>query len=63
MATKLIRRIKDTTRPRNSKIASSSDSSDRIQTRAYYIWLEEGMPQGRDLEFWYRAEQEVRCNR
>jgi len=63
MATKLIKRIKDTARPRNSKIASSSNFGDRVQTRAYYIWLQEGMPQGRDLEFWLKAEQEIRCGR
>ena len=31
----------------------------RIQERAYQIWLREGCPHGRDLDHWNRAEQEV----
>jgi len=32
---------------------------DRIRTRAYLIWLEEGQPHGKDTEHWSRAEAEV----
>ncbi|WP_332687636.1 DUF2934 domain-containing protein [Devosia sp.] len=28
-----------------------------IRDRAYALWQEEGSPEGRDQEFWYRAEQ------
>ncbi|MDD9738641.1 MULTISPECIES: DUF2934 domain-containing protein [Marinovum] len=28
-----------------------------IAEAAFYLWLEEGQPQGRDQEFWLRAEQ------
>ena len=31
----------------------------RIRERAYRIWLDEGQPQGRDLEHWLRAKREV----
>jgi hypothetical protein len=30
----------------------------RIRNRAREIWEENGKPQGRDLEFWLRAERE-----
>lgn len=35
------------------------DVEDRIRTRAYLIWMEEGQPHGRDAEHWARAEAEV----
>ena len=28
-----------------------------IAEAAFYLWLEEGQPHGRDQEFWLRAEQ------
>jgi len=31
----------------------------RIQERAYQIWLREGRPHGRDQEHWRQAEEEV----
>ena len=30
-----------------------------IQARAYWIWLEEGQPEGRDVEHWQRACEEL----
>lgn len=30
-----------------------------IEARAHEIWLEEGQPQGRGLEFYYKAEKEI----
>jgi hypothetical protein len=30
-----------------------------IRERAYAIWEEEGRPDGRDLDHWRRAEQEI----
>jgi hypothetical protein len=30
-----------------------------IQERAYAIWIEEGQPEGRDLEHWLRARGEL----
>lgn len=32
---------------------------EKIQERAYFIWLDEGKPEGKSEEFWFRAEQEV----
>ncbi len=32
---------------------------ERVRKRAYEIWLEEGQPQGRELDHWFRARQEV----
>jgi hypothetical protein len=29
-------------------------------TRAYYLWQKAGRPEGRDWEFWFRAEREIR---
>ncbi len=31
----------------------------RIQDRAYFLWLEAGKPDGRDQEFWDKAEKEI----
>lgn len=31
---------------------------EEIRTRAFGLWQEAGRPEGRDLEFWLRAEQE-----
>src|SRR5215468_10290365 len=33
---------------------------DRISERAYQLWEQAGRPSGRDLEFWARAEAELR---
>lgn len=35
----------------------------RVRDRAYQLWEEEGRPEGRDREHWYRAEAEVRGGR
>ena len=31
-----------------------------IELRAYELWEEAGNPSGRDLEFYYQAQQELR---
>src|SRR4051794_12662982 len=31
-----------------------------IESRAYQLWLDEGMPDGRHLDHWVRAELELR---
>lgn len=33
--------------------------SQYISERAYYLWEEEGMPEGRDWELWTRAEKDI----
>jgi hypothetical protein len=30
-----------------------------IRDRAYALWQEEGSPEGREQEFWHRAEREL----
>ncbi len=32
---------------------------DQIRERAYLIWVDEGMPHGRDLDHWLRAKWEL----
>lgn len=33
--------------------------TDRIRQRAYELWEQEGCPEGRDMEYWLRAEREL----
>jgi len=33
--------------------------ADEVQVRSYLIWESEGCPDGRDQEFWFRAEAEL----
>ena len=33
----------------------AGDPEEVIRTRAYYLWEQDGRPEGRELEFWYRA--------
>lgn len=37
----------------------SATELQRIKHRAHALWREEGSPQGRDREFWERAELQV----
>jgi hypothetical protein len=32
---------------------------DQVRQRAYQLWEQEGRPEGRQDEFWYRARQEI----
>jgi hypothetical protein len=34
-----------------------SPSNDVVEQRAYELWEVEGCPEGRELEFWLKAEQ------
>jgi hypothetical protein len=36
-----------------------SDIEDRIRNRAFEMWQDEGCPDGRDLDFWLKAESEL----
>jgi len=38
---------------------SAALTPDLVAARAYEIYLEEGRPEGRDLEHWTRAEAEL----
>ena len=37
-------------------------TEDKIQVRAYELWEQEGRPQGRAEEFWFRATTELSTN-
>jgi Protein of unknown function (DUF2934) len=54
------------TRQPGPTVAAASASDQRkpareqaIRERAYAIWEEEGRPDGRDLDHWRRAEEEI----
>jgi hypothetical protein len=32
---------------------------EQIRERAYTLWQEDGSPEGREQEFWHRAEREL----
>jgi len=34
---------------------------DRVRRRAFELWKQHGRPEGRDVEFWLQAEQELRA--
>ena len=37
----------------------ADDREARIRERAYDLWVSEGRPDGRDVDHWLRAEQEI----
>jgi hypothetical protein len=47
--------------PGENSVAGTSDpvKEDRVRERAYLIWVDEGSPQGRDLDHWLRAKWEI----
>jgi len=43
---------------KESRMSSAGETRDeRIRTRAYHLWEENGRPQGREEEFWERARE------
>jgi hypothetical protein len=38
----------------------SNELEEAISLRAYHLWETAGRPDGRDQEFWHRAEAELR---
>jgi hypothetical protein len=36
-----------------------NDIEQRIRERAFYIWIEQGQPEGKDKEHWQQAESEL----
>jgi hypothetical protein len=47
--------------PADIPAASGSDghTDDQTRERAYLIWVDEGRPQGRELDHWLRAKWEL----
>lgn len=44
-------------------VQNNAPSESEIATRARERWLAAGSPQGRDLDFWFQAERELRTAR
>jgi hypothetical protein len=44
----------------DNPLIDTPERTERIRTRAYHLWEDEGRPQGRDTDFWERAEVLVR---
>ncbi|HVP42899.1 MAG TPA: DUF2934 domain-containing protein [Terriglobales bacterium] len=42
---------------------ADGDIEDRIRQRAYELYEQDGRQEGRDQEYWFRAEAEVRGKR
>ncbi len=40
-------------------IGNDKVKDDRVRDRAYLIWVDEGMPHGRELDHWLRAKWEL----
>jgi hypothetical protein len=56
-----IRRILELTEELKERaLALAKTDEDHIRVRAREIWEENGRPSGRDEEFWYQAERELR---
>jgi Protein of unknown function (DUF2934) len=58
----------DTAAKRPQPVAAAAfkadgDIEDRIRQRAYELYEQEGRQEGRDQEYWFRAEAEVRGRR
>jgi hypothetical protein len=51
----LIRRDSAERRQEMAQAASGGDREHRIREIAYFIWIEEGCPNGRDQDHWERA--------
>lgn len=45
------------------RLELSAVSASAVEARAYEIWLEEGMPEGRAMDHWLQAEREVSSER
>ena len=39
--------------------STDADRETKIRERAYYLWIRQGLPEGRQQEHWHEAEKEV----
>lgn len=44
-------------------LPASNASTEEISQRAHMIWIQNGRPEGRDLEHWLQAEAELQRQR
>lgn len=63
-ATKVARRSKQTRKevnlPKTEEFNLTLEKINQyIKERAYYIWEDEGKPQGKNLDIWLKAEKEI----
>ena len=49
-------------RQRLQKRLAARRSKEAFRTRAHELWEQHGRPSGRDVEFWLRAESELKDN-
>jgi hypothetical protein len=40
-------------------MADNKPHRERVQERAYQLWTDEGQPEGRQEEHWFKAEKEL----
>ena len=40
-----------------------ADREDTIRKRAYILWQQDGCPEGKDFDYWLRAETEMATER
>ena len=38
-------------------------ANEEIRAHAHELWMQQGRPSGRDVEFWLRAESEINTDR
>ena len=60
MVLKKIRKTLTANTLKKTKKVSEEELFDFIQDRAYRLWDQAGRPQGRDWEFWFMAEKEIK---
>jgi hypothetical protein len=58
-----VRRAVETFQRDEQTTSAKTISADKIAERAHSIWQREGQPGGRDQEFWFRAEAELKSER
>ena len=48
---------------RTAAVAKRAPTEDEIAVRAYELFLQEGAANGRDMEHWLRAEEELKSRK
>ncbi len=38
----------------------NQEIDDRIRRRAYELWVQNGQPEGHEMDFWFQAEREIK---
>jgi hypothetical protein len=55
----MVAKIKKTTTDKKEAPVRSEKLFFETQKKAYYLWEEEGKPQGKDWDMWLKAEKET----